>query len=286
VVLADRGQIQQILLNLIINAADAMVERGGKVEVTTGRIELTAERATELEPPQPRARGEFCFVRVEDQGSGISSEIRKHIFDPFFSTKPQGRGLGLAAALGIARVRGGGFEVESEPGIGSRFSLYLPASSATVEPVVTSPRPFRTRATPRILVVDDRAEVRGMVLTVLDRCGYVGVGVEGGRAAMKLFAAAPQDYSLAIVDMSMPDMDGEATFRALRSVRSDLPVLLSSGFDAHETAARLAQLEGVDFLPKPYRLTELQERVEALVNESAGKGSSEPPTLEIVGEDQ
>jgi len=269
VVLADRGQVQQILLNLIMNAADSMAGRGGTVEVETGRVELTEERATELEPPQRRTGGEYCFVQVKDQGTGISPEIRKHIFDPFFSTKPEGRGLGLAAALGIARVRGGGFEVESESGSGSCFTLYLPASSASVQPLEAVPRRHRLQEVPRVLVIDDRAEVRDMVLTVLERCGYDGVGVDGGRAAVSLLAASPGDYSLAIVDMSMPDMDGEATFRALRAIRGDLPVLLSSGFDAHETAARLAHIEGVDFLPKPYRLAELQNRIEALVSHPA-----------------
>lgn len=266
VVLADRGQVQQILLNLIMNAADSMEGHGGRIEVETGRIELTTERATELEPPQPRTGGEYCFVCVEDQGMGMSPEIRKHIFDPFFSTKPEGRGLGLAAALGIARVRGGGFEVESEPGNGSRFTLCLPASSASAQPLKTVSQHHKLHATPRILVVDDQPEVRGMVLTVLERCGYDGVGVDGGRAAVSLLAASPEGFSLAIVDMSMPEMDGEATFRALRAIRGDLPVLLSSGFDAHETAARLVHLDGVDFLPKPYRLAELQSRVEALIS--------------------
>ncbi len=265
VVIADRGQIQQIVLNLIINAADSMTELGSSLRVEVGRSELDAEAASQLEPPQMREAGSYCFVRVVDQGVGMTPETRKHIFDPFFSTKPNGQGLGLAAALGIARVLGGGFDVWSEPSRGSRFTLYLPTSAAEVLAVERPKLGKKLTQAPRVLVIDDQDAVREMVLAVLVGCGYRACPATGGREAVALLQSEPEEFALAIVDMSMPDMDGEAPFHALRTIRADLPVLLSSGFDAHETAARLAGTEGVSFLPKPYRLSELQARVEALI---------------------
>lgn len=265
VVLADRSQIQQIVLNLLMNAGDAMREQGGTIRVRVGHAALDQERASLLEPPQVRQAGDYAFIRVEDQGVGMSAEIRKHIFDPFFSTKPAGRGLGLAAALGIARVHGGGFEVMSELGKGSCFTLYLPSSDAELPAVEAPPARPAPKARPRVLVIDDQSQVREMVTTVLERCGYRTLAASGGREGVGLLMAEPDDVALAIVDMSMPDMDGEATFHALRAVREGLPVLLSSGFDAHETAARLAHSQHVGFLQKPYRLVELQTRVEELL---------------------
>jgi CheY-like chemotaxis protein len=194
----------------------------------------------------------------------MSPEVRRRIFDPFYSTKNAGHGLGLAAALGIARSHNGGFDVQTEAGKGSTFTLWLPRSTAELAVEPRQIAPGRRSQQPRVLVVDDQSQVREMVVTVLERCGYRAVQAAGGREAIQALVSAPEDLALAIIDMSMPDMDGEATLRALRAVRADLPVLLSSGFDAHEAANRLAGEQGVDFLPKPYRLAELQAKVEAL----------------------
>ena len=173
--------------------------------------------------------------------------------------------LGLAAALGIAKAHGGGFQVESTLAAGSVFTLFLPASDglpATINPA----EPRRSPGVrPTILVVDDQEDIRRMLVRMLQNAEYPALDVSGGAAAIALLQAAPDAVQAAIVDMSMPDMDGEATFHALRALRPNLPILLSSGFDFHEAAARLAQQPRVAFLAKPYRLGQLTGALDTLV---------------------
>ena len=265
VVRADRGQIQQIILNLLLNARDAIPTQGGAIEVSFDSRQLDAAAAGALEPPMVRQAGAYCVVRVKDEGIGMSAETLKHVFDPFYSTKDDGRGLGLAAALGIARAHGGGFQVESTVAAGSVFTLFLPASDglpATINPA----EPRRSPGVrPTILVVDDQEDIRRMLVRMLQNAEYPALDVSGGAAAIALLQAAPDAVQAAIVDMSMPDMDGEATFHALRALRPNLPILLSSGFDFHEAAARLAQQPRVAFLAKPYRLGQLTGALDTLV---------------------
>lgn len=265
VVRADRGQLQQIVLNLIINAGDATAERGGSILVTVGRETLNAERALALEPLLDRSAGEYCFLKVTDNGAGMNAETLKHVFDPFYTTKSNGRGLGLAAALGIAKAHGGGISVVSQENRGSDFTLYLPASEGQVADVELTSRSAASGDKPTILVVDDQEDVRRMVVRMLQSADYLTIDAGGGAAAMLMLEEQPQVVQVAIVDMSMPEMDGEATFHALRRIRPDLPILLSSGFDAHEAAARLARGSRVDFLAKPYRLEQLLKKLDVLV---------------------
>ena len=261
VVRADRGQLQQVILNLILNAGDAIAGRGGVVEASTGRERLSAETAALLEPALARPPGTYCFLRIADTGNGMSAETMRHVFDPFFTTKQPGRGLGLSAALGIARAHGGGFRVASQLGVGSDFTLYLPECD---EPVREPAKPRAARAPQAgvaILVVDDQELVRRMLARALTSAGYRAFEASGGAEAERVLHADGGEIAAAIVDMSMPEVDGEETLERLRRIRPGLPVLLSSGFDAHEVATRLAKHPGVAFLAKPYRVDELKRRV-------------------------
>ncbi len=271
VVRADRGQLQQIVLNLIINAGDATAERGGSIQVAVGREKLNTERALALEPLMDRSAGEYCFLKVTDNGSGMSAETLKHVFDPFYTTKSNGRGLGLAAALGIARAHGGGISVVSQENHGSDFTLYLPASDGKIVDIGSTPRSTAMSDRPTILVVDDQEDVRGMIIRMLQDADYLTVDAGSGAAAVLMLEEQPQVVQVAIVDMSMPEMDGEATFHELRRIRPDLPILLSSGFDVHEAAARLSQGPRVDFLAKPYRLGQLLKKLDVLIRRSEAR---------------
>ncbi|MEZ5596280.1 MAG: response regulator [Pseudomonadales bacterium] len=265
---ADRGQLQQIVLNLVMNAADATRSGGGRIRVTTGHCHLTAEEASHLEPLMTRPGGAFCFLKVSDDGEGMSSEVRRHVFDPFYTTKPTGRGLGLAAALGIARAHGGGFAVISQPARGSEFTLFLPWRDAAPAPPPDATADIAFHASPVVLVVDDMEPVRATTGKLIETCGYRVVLVDGGEAALRVLDRG-QQVDLAIVDMSMPGMSGEATLRALRARQPDLPVLLSSGFDAHEATVRLGGMPGVDFLAKPYQLHQLRTKLDTLLQGTA-----------------
>jgi signal transduction histidine kinase/CheY-like chemotaxis protein len=264
--LADRAQLQQVALNLLVNAADATRERGGRVGVQVGARELSASEASELEPAASRPGGPYTFVRVSDDGCGMDADTLAHVFDPFFSTKGAGRGLGLAAALGIARAHAGGFSVESASGSGTAFTLYLPATDARPErpAAPTAAAPARPGGE-LLLVVDDDDGVRATAASALRDAGHRVVEAAAGRAAVDALRTTPE-IALAVVDMTMPGMSGEETLHALRALRADLPILLSSGYDVHEAASRLVALPGVAFLPKPYRASEIAACTRALLD--------------------
>ena len=264
-VLADRAQLQQVVLNLLVNASDAMKETGGTVRVQLGARALTAAAASELEPATARPALAYAFVRVSDEGCGMDRDTLSHVFDPFFSTKGAGRGLGLAAALGIARSHGGGFAVESEAGRGTVFTLFLPRTKARPEVGPPVEPGTASGGSETILVVDDDDGVRKTAASALRAAGHRVVEAPDGRAAVELLRSTP-DVELAVVDMTMPGMSGEETLHALRELRADLPVLLSSGYDVHAAATRLTELPGVGFLPKPYRASEIASRTRALLS--------------------
>ena len=267
--LADRAQLQQVVLNLLVNASDATKETGGAVRVEVGARELSGPEAAELEPAALRPSGPYAFVRVSDDGTGMDPETLAHVFDPFFSTKGAGRGLGLAAALGIARSHGGGFSVASAPGRGTTFTLYLPATTARPERPAAPAAPSKPRRGGELLlVVDDDEGVRATAASALREAGHSVVDVAGGRAAVEALREKPE-IALAVVDMTMPGMSGEETLYALRALRADLPILLSSGYDVHEAAARLVELPGVAFLAKPYRASEIAAQARALLDARA-----------------
>jgi signal transduction histidine kinase/ActR/RegA family two-component response regulator len=268
VVRADRGQLQQVVLNLILNAADA-TESGGVIEVSTGCNRLGEEGASLLEPMQPRPAGNYCFLRVSDSGCGIPEDARSRIFEPFYSTKEGSRGLGLAAALGIARAHRGGFAVESRVGEGSEFTLHLPECGECAAERAKAVEPPQLERDHTILVVDDQAPVRRMLAGSLQRSGDRVVEAAGGLEAEQRLHASSSEIAAAIVDMSMPEVDGEQTLARLRAIRPELPILLSSGFDAHEAAVRLMQLPGVRFLAKPYRIAELRQQLAELIDRNA-----------------
>ncbi len=268
VVRGDRAQLQQVVLNLILNAADATAASGGAIDVSTGSESLSADAASLLEPALPRAAGGYAFLRVVDNGIGMSRETLRRVFDPFYTTKQSGRGLGLAAALGIARAHGGGFRVTSELGKGSEFTLFLPETGEGVEQAAEPRSSAAPGSDATILVVDDQVAVRRMLARALTSAGYRVLEAAGGLEAENLVRSATADVVAAVVDMSMPEVDGEETLRRLRAIRPDLPVLLSSGFDVHEAATRLATLPGVGFLPKPYRVSEIQRRLAELIEAS------------------
>jgi CheY-like chemotaxis protein len=186
----------------------------------------------------------------------MDAETLVHVFDPFFTTKGVGRGLGLAAALGIARSHRGGFSVESELDRGTVFTLFLPETEAMAESVAPSEAVASSAEGETLLVVDDDDGVRETAARSLRAAGHRVVEAAGGREAIERLRSTPE-IALAVVDMTMPGMGGEETLHALRALRPDLPVLLSSGYDVHEAAVRLTKLPGVEFLAKPYRASEI-----------------------------
>ncbi|RMG16522.1 MAG: PAS domain-containing hybrid sensor histidine kinase/response regulator [Planctomycetota bacterium] len=272
----DRVQLQQVLMNLVTNAAEALRRGKGTVRIAVDRVELSLADTEGLVlgsaglEPGPAVR--LC---VEDDGVGMNAETRARLFDPFFSTKFTGRGLGLAAVLGIVRSHGGGLRVDSRPGAGTRFSLYFPPAGATPAPVAV-PRPPELRADGgRVLVVDDEPVVRRVARSMLEILGFEVLEAVDGEEALGFLAGACDDLRLVVLDATMPGLSGLEVLERLRERCPELPVVLNSGFNEAGFEV-LAGCEGpVHFLQKPYTLEELSAVLDELLGPAPSASAEE-----------
>ncbi|MHB8520159.1 MAG: CHASE domain-containing protein [Limisphaerales bacterium] len=270
-VLADATQIRQITMNLVINASEAVSERGGQITLRTGvrHVDRAYLRRTALSPELPE--GNYVFLAVGDDGCGMSAETQAKIFDPFFSTKFTGRGLGLAAVLGIVRAHNGAVKVESEPGRGSIFTLLLPETAGHAEeprPGVTAGSAWRGQGT--VMVVDDEEPVRAVAAHMMASFGFRVIAASDGREALAKFQAPGEPIRLVLLDLTMPQMDGEETFLALRRLRQDLPIVLMSGYAEEDVAGRFAGKGLAGFLSKPFKPETLREKIHTALAAAAG----------------
>ncbi len=266
VVMADAAQLRQIVMNLVINAAEAIGERGGEILVTTGACSVDAAALAGAIAGPDQAPGDYVFLEVRDNGPGMEAAVLAKIFDPFFSTKFTGRGLGLAAVMGIIRGHQGALQVESTPGAGTTFRLLLPPlAGATVHPAVTEPAPPINEAA-RVLVVDDDDTVRPLVAAMLRSCGCNSDEAVDGYAALTAFRATPDRYDLVVLDMLMPGLSGEETLVELRRVRADVRVLIISGYNEGGILTRHAGGGPLAYLAKPFTRGDLGAAVRAILN--------------------
>lgn len=270
-ILADATQIRQIVMNLVINASEAMGERNGLITLTTGL--LHADRAyldtTVLAPELPA--GDYAYLEVSDTGSGMSPETLAKIFDPFFTTKFTGRGLGLAAVLGIVRSHHGALKVYSELQRGTTFKVLLPAvEGAPVSTVDVKTDIFKWRGSGLVLVVDDEVTIRNTSTRMLETLGFTVKVASDGEQGIKLFEQYRDEVQVVLLDLTMPHLGGEDTFRELRRVRSDVRVLLMSGFNEQEAVNRFLGKGLGGFLQKPFRLENLQLKLKEILEEKPG----------------
>jgi PAS domain S-box-containing protein len=261
-VLADRGQVQQVFMNLVLNAAEAIGSREGVIAVRT-RVENVNARYVRLHPEAAGIQpGKYVCLEVSDTGCGIDEATRARIFDPFFTTKFTGRGLGLAAVAGIVRGHKGAIVVTSAPGQGSCFTVLFPSAARVAgEPAATASEP-----TPRgvgvVLIVDDEQIVMEMAKKALERQGYQVLVADGGAAAIELLRSrAGDDVALVILDQSMPNMNGEEVLPELRKLRPEVKVAMSSGYSESETMLLIKGQRVSGFIQKPYTAAGLAEKV-------------------------
>ena len=257
---ADVAQIQQLVLNLVVNGAEAIGDQPGNVLVTTGVQDVDAAGAIGLVGPAPLAPGRYVFLEVRDTGCGMDDATKAKIFDPFFTTKFAGRGLGLAATLGIVRGHKGAVGLSSKPGKGTSFRVFLPVSSLPIQRVGRPPAAgFAGSGT--VLVVDDDRGVRGTLRMLLTSMGFDVLEARDGREAVDTFAAHADAIALVVLDLTMPVFGGREVFTELRLIRSDVRVILSSGYDEEETTRRFGAKGLAGFLQKPYTGTDLAEKL-------------------------
>ena len=281
----DSGQLHQLLMNLIINGAEAIADRsGGLVTVSATRERLDSEAIAALIGPETITPGDYAVIEVQDNGVGMSRETLAHIFDPFFTTKFTGRGLGLAAAMGIVRGHKGAIKVYSEIGSGSTFRVYLPTTGSGGDAVDREDAPAgELMGTGLILVIDDEESVRNTARNTLEFYGYTVIEAENGRQGVEAFVEQAEKISLVLLDLTMPVMNGEEALQRIRNIRPRVPVIVSSGFNETEALRRFGSGSASAFLQKPYTSAKLAETVrKALPRVSArilGGGAGERLTI-------
>jgi PAS domain S-box-containing protein len=248
---ADRTQIEQLVMNLLINAGEAIQNEVGSVVVTT---ELRRFRADEISAflTEDKKEGNYIVLQVRDTGSGMDDETRKRIFDPFFSTKFLGRGLGLSAALGIVRGHKGAVRVTSAPGRGTTFEVLFPGGPDAVVPVRPPEVTALVQGRGTILVVDDQEIVRNFLDQALRRAGYEVILAENGQEALNVFARKAGGISMVLLDLVMPVMSGEEVLPHLLTMKPGIRVIVSSGQDEGECMRKLREPRVAGFLQKPY----------------------------------
>jgi two-component system cell cycle sensor histidine kinase/response regulator CckA len=260
---ADAGQMQQLLMNLVINGAEAIGDRPGTVTVATGLIEVDEPYLRGMLLHAEISPGPYVFAEVQDTGVGMDQQTVAKIFDPFFTTKFTGRGLGLAAALGIVRGHKGAIKVYSTPGRGTTFKLLFPAAIGKTVTRENGTVNQELLGEARVLVVDDEQIVRRAAKMTLERYGYSVVLAENGERALEILRESPLAFDVVLLDLNMPVLSGEDTLREMRKIRPNLPVILSSGFNEVE-AIRRFQGKGLSgFVQKPYTAATLAHSVKA-----------------------
>jgi len=268
--LADVSQLRQVVMNLVSNGAEALGPEGGVVSLSTGTQRCEPRDLSRAVLGEGASPGLFVFVDVQDDGGGMDAATVAQMFEPFFSTKFAGRGLGLAAVLGIVRAHRGFVTVESEPGRGSRIRVLLPVVGRVPLPevAVDSKLPEMDGAGRLLMVVDDDRLSREGLELVLTQRGFKVVTAAGGRAALALVKERGDDLAAVLLDLTMPDLDGVETFGRLRRLRDDLPVILCSGYGMDEAVERFGgdQAHLAGFLHKPYDPQTLLARLREILD--------------------
>ncbi len=260
----DAGQSEQILMNLAVNARDAM-PNGGKLTIETANVRLDEEYVKTHDGVQP---GDYVMLAVSDTGTGMSDDIRSHVFEPFFTTKSSGSGtgLGLAMIYGAVSQNGGHIEVYSEVGHGSTFKIYLPlVRGQEAAPVRSAGALAHATGTETILLVEDEAQVRALAARVLARLGYQVRECRDGASALRSVQDGA-DIRLLVTDVVMPDMNGRVLAERIRELRPDIKVLFTSGYTANVIVHHGVLKEGVEFLQKPYSVESLARRVREVLD--------------------
>jgi len=265
----DRGQMQQVLMNLVINAAEAIEHEQGVVHVLTSAtvIDKQIDPLTFVgQAPEP---GHYVNLTVEDNGSGMAPAVLERIFDPYFSTKARGHGLGLSAVLGIIQTLRGGLQVISTPGQGSCFRVYLPASpQAAASPLPAMQSQPSSSTGEVVLVIDDEADVREAAIEILHSTGYRTLSASNGAEGVEIFQQHQAEIGVILLDVLMPGLNGPETLEKLRALDPHVKVILTSGYSEQAILFNAPSQKPSAFLAKPYTIDGLTRHVVALLTPS------------------
>ena len=260
----DATQLRQVIMNLITNASDAIGTEEGVVSISSGVMDCDSTYLASCYLVEHVPEGAFVYLSVSDTGCGMDEETKQKIFDPFFTTKFTGRGLGLASTLGIIRGHGGAVRVTSSPDGGSTFCVLFPVSE--VRPCHVAPQKANEEnwsGSGTVLVIDDEEVVRDVAAKMLEQAGLTVVTAADGPEAIEFFRNHADEVGCVLLDLTMPRMSGEETLRELRGIRSDVRVVLSSGYSEKEVADRFGEQIISGFIQKPYLVSKLVSSIGA-----------------------
>ncbi len=259
---ADSSQIHQLLMNLVINASEAIGQNVGIIKIITGTVWASRELLAQVLFGQEVAEGKYIFIEVIDTGQGMDEETRTKMFDPFFTTKFTGRGLGLSAVQGIVRGHKGALAIESEPGSGTTFRVYFPISQ---QPLIPMPdvqkEPNIVSKNSTILMVDDDSLLRNATTRMLNHFGFKVLEAVDGKHGLEVFLKHLPEIDCVLLDLTMPNLGGEETLREIRKIKEDIKIVLMSGYSEQEVAKRFSTTSQIEFLQKPYTSKELREKL-------------------------
>ncbi len=260
---ADVAQMHQIIMNLVINASEALGDENGVIAVTTGQLACDQDYLKNDWLTDTPQGGQYVYLEISDDGCGMDKDTLARLFDPFFTTKFTGRGLGMAAVQGIVRGHRGAIKVDSQPGRGTTFRVLLPASNGQPEirPERSEKEGWRGDGT--VLLVDDEESVRSTACQMLQELGFATITASDGREALEVFRSNP-GVDFVILDLTMPQMDGGQCFLELRRIKPDLQVIISSGYNEQEVTQKFAGAGLAGFIQKPYTLSALKEVISSL----------------------
>ena len=256
---ADASQLQQVIMNLVINASEAIENKSGVISVATGAMHADARYLSETWLDEGLAEGHYAYLEISDTGCGMNKATMAKIFDPFFTTKFTGRGLGMSAILGIVRGHKGAVKVYSEPGRGTTFKVLLPITELSVIESETAPDKLAEwQGRGSVLVVDDEETIREVAGLMLEDMGFDVLLAENGLVAIDLYRLHQTEIVTVLLDMTMPKMNGEETFRELRRINPDVTVILSSGYNEQDATQHFLGKGLAAFIQKPYAPEDLR----------------------------
>jgi PAS domain S-box-containing protein len=256
----DATQLRQVVMNLVINASEAIGDRSGVIAITTGCMDCDKSYLKDVWLVENIVEGFYVYLEVADTGCGMDKDTMEKIFEPFYTTKFTGRGLGMAAVLGIIRGHKGAIKIYSEPGKGTTFKILLPASDKPAEIFNYACTGDDWQGEGTVLLVDDEETVRSMGKEMLQIFGFEVITANDGREALEIFKNNP-DINFVILDLTMPHMDGEQCFRELKSIKPDVRVIMSSGYNEHEVTQKFVGKGLAGFIQKPYKLSVLKAAI-------------------------
>jgi PAS domain S-box-containing protein len=264
------GQLTQLVEALVVNASEALPERRGEIGVSAEVRQIGAALLKEAYPVgYDLVPGPFVCIEVTDRGHGMDAATLERMFEPFFSTRFAGRGLGLAVALGVVRGHRGGIHVRSRPGLGTTVTVFLPPAGPVAPGSAALAEDADATQAPVILVIDDDEAIRAVSQVALEREGYAVLAAADGEGGLEVFDRAGEAIALVLLDLTLPGIDGGQVFEAIRARRPEVPVVLVSGYGRAAVHGRLAALGPAGVVEKPYRLEELL----AAVREALGEGT-------------